>query len=130
MNRATCSPATCDRYAGWVAAGGAVVIAYMVWMGVTPDEHVSLDPIILSLVTFIPAIGGLLILLIPRRDRDIKMFRAGHLAAGVVASLHLPVHLHRNLSGLSVRDRQALDREPQYPLPHGDRRNLASGSWC
>ncbi len=22
-------------YAGWVAAGGAVVIAYMVWMGVT-----------------------------------------------------------------------------------------------
>ena len=34
----------------------------------------SFNPIILSLVTFIPAAGGLLILLIPRRDRDIKLF--------------------------------------------------------
>ena len=34
----------------------------------------SLSPFILSLVTFIPAGGGLLILLIPRRDRDIKLF--------------------------------------------------------
>jgi len=55
----------------------------------------SLNPIILSLVTFIPAIGGLLILLIPRRDRDIKWFALVISIAAFVASLHLPVHLHR-----------------------------------
>ena len=32
----------------------------------------NFNPYILTLVTFIPAIGGVLILLIPRRDRDIK----------------------------------------------------------
>ena len=29
-----------------------------------------LDPVILTLVTFIPAAGGLLLLLFPRRHRD------------------------------------------------------------
>ena len=56
----------------------------------------SLSPIILSLVTFIPAAGGLLILLIPRRDRDIKLFALVISLLAFVASLHLPVHLHRN----------------------------------
>src|SRR5260370_4124337 len=55
----------------------------------------SLSPIILSLVTFIPAAGGLLILLIPRRDRDIKLFAFVISMLAFVASLHLPVHLHR-----------------------------------
>jgi NADH-quinone oxidoreductase subunit M len=59
----------------------------------------SLSPIILSLVTFIPAAGGLLILLIPRRDRDIKIFALVISLLAFVASLHLPVHLHRNLAG-------------------------------
>src|SRR6202035_4413867 len=59
----------------------------------------SLSPIILSLVTFIPAVGGLLILLIPRRDRDIKLFALVISLLAFVASLHLPVHLHRNLAG-------------------------------
>src|SRR6266536_285708 len=59
----------------------------------------SLSPIILSLVTFIPAAGGLLILLIPRRDRDIKVFALVISLLAFVASLHLPVHLHRNLAG-------------------------------
>ena len=59
----------------------------------------SLNPIILSLVTFIPAVGGLLVLLIPRRDRDIKVFALVISMLAFVASLHLPVHLHRNLSG-------------------------------
>jgi NADH-quinone oxidoreductase subunit M len=57
----------------------------------------NLSPIILSLVTFIPAIGGLLILLIPRRDRDIKVFALVISILAFVASLHLPVHLHRGL---------------------------------
>ena len=56
----------------------------------------SLSPIILSLVTFIPAAGGLLILLIPRRDRDIKLFALVISMLAFVASLHLPVHLHRD----------------------------------
>ena len=55
----------------------------------------SLSPIILTLVTFIPAAGGLLILLIPRRDRDIKLFALVISVLAFVASLHLPVHLHR-----------------------------------
>ena len=56
----------------------------------------SLSPIILSLVTFIPAAGGLLILLIPRRNRDIKLFALVISLLAFVASLHLPVHLHRD----------------------------------
>jgi NADH-quinone oxidoreductase subunit M len=56
----------------------------------------GLSPIILSLVTFIPAAGGLLILLIPRRDRDIKLFALVISLLAFVASLHLPVHLHRD----------------------------------
>ena len=59
----------------------------------------NLSPIILTLVTFIPAIGGILILLIPRRDRDIKLFALVISLLAFVASLHLPVHLHRNLAG-------------------------------
>ena len=59
----------------------------------------SLNPIVLSLVTFIPALGGLLILLIPRRDRDIKLFALVISLLAFVVSVHLPVHLHRNLVG-------------------------------
>ncbi|MFI5110380.1 MAG: NuoM family protein [Terriglobales bacterium] len=59
----------------------------------------SLSPLILSLVTFIPALGGLLLLLIPRRDRDIKVFALVVSLLAFVASLHLPVHLHRSLPG-------------------------------
>jgi NADH-quinone oxidoreductase subunit M len=59
----------------------------------------SLSPIVLSLVTFIPAVGGLLLLLIPRRDRDIKVFALVVSLLAFVASLHLPVHLHRSLAG-------------------------------
>jgi len=59
----------------------------------------SLSPIILTLVTFLPAAGGLLLLLIPRRDRDIKVFALVVSLLAFVASLHLPVHLHRSLPG-------------------------------
>src|SRR5580698_10344117 len=59
----------------------------------------SLNPIVLTLVTFIPALGGLLILFIPRRDRDIKLFALVISSLAFVASLHLPVHLHRGLAG-------------------------------
>ncbi len=55
----------------------------------------TLSPFILTLVTFIPAGGGLLILLIPRRERDIKLFALVVSILAFIASLHLPVHMHR-----------------------------------
>ena len=88
-------------------------------MNMGPMNMESLSPIILSLVTFIPAAGGLLILLIPRRDRDIKLFALVISVLAFVASLHLPVHLHRDPNALQVRDRQSLDHHPQHSLPHG-----------
>src|SRR5437868_11570741 len=59
----------------------------------------SLSPYILTLVTFIPLAGSLLLLVLPRRDRDIKVFALVISVLAFIASLHLPVHLHRNLAG-------------------------------
>src|SRR5271165_6042992 len=69
----------------------------MVSTGMVSTNMDSLGPLILSLVTFIPAAGGLLILLIPRRDRDIKLFALVISLLAFITSLHLPVHLHREL---------------------------------
>src|ERR1700716_3785739 len=66
--------------------------------GLDGSDEMNLDtlsPFILSLVTFIPAGGGLLILLIPRRERDIKLFALVISILAFIASLHLPAHLHR-----------------------------------
>ena len=67
---------------------------------------------------------ALLLLLIPRRDRDIKLFALVISLLAFVVSLHLPVHLHRAPGRLPVRNRQSLDRHAQHSLPHGHRRNL------
>ena len=72
---------------------------HMLATHLAPIDLPSLNPIVLTLVTFIPALGGLLILFIPRRDRDIKLFALVISLLAFVASLHLPVHLHRNLAG-------------------------------
>ncbi len=53
------------------------------------------SPIVLTLVTFIPLAGGLLLLLFPRRDRDIRVFSLVVSLLAFVLSLHLPVHLQR-----------------------------------
>ena len=52
------------------------------------------NPFILSLVTFIPLAGALLLLLLPRRDRDIRVFALVVSLLTFVLSLHLPVHFH------------------------------------
>jgi NADH-quinone oxidoreductase subunit M len=54
-----------------------------------------LDNVILTLVTFIPAAGGLLLLLFPRRHRDIRIFAliVSMLTFGL--SLHLVANFHR-----------------------------------
>jgi len=58
----------------------------------------ALNPYILSLVTFIPLGGAILLLFFPRRDRDIKVFSLAISLIAFVASLHLPVYLHRDLN--------------------------------
>ncbi len=59
----------------------------------------ALDNSILTLVTFIPLAGALLLLVLPRRDRDIRIFALVITLLDFVLSLHLPVHFHRGLSG-------------------------------
>jgi NADH-quinone oxidoreductase subunit M len=55
----------------------------------------ALDNSILTLVTFIPVAGALLLLLFPRRDRDIRLFALVVSLLDFVLSLHLPVHFQR-----------------------------------
>ena len=71
------------------------------------------SPIILTLVTFIPLAGALLLLLLPRRDRDIRVFSLVVSLLTFVLSLHLPVHFHRALSGFQYE----LDRA-WIPMPN------------
>ena len=59
----------------------------------------NLDSSILTLVTFIPLAGGLLLLLFPRRDRDIRVFSLVITLLTFVLSLHLPVRFHRGQMG-------------------------------
>jgi len=59
----------------------------------------GLDNSILTLVAFVPFAGALLLLVLPRRDRDIRIFSLVIALLDFVLSLHLPVHLHRAVSG-------------------------------
>ena len=55
----------------------------------------GLDNSMLTLVTFIPLAGALLLLLFPRRDRDIRLFALVVSLLDFVLSVHLPVHFQR-----------------------------------
>jgi NADH-quinone oxidoreductase subunit M len=59
----------------------------------------GLDNSILTLVTFIPLAGALLLIMFPRRDRDIRLFALVVSLLDFVLSLHLPVHFQRGQSG-------------------------------
>src|ERR1700674_5182449 len=59
----------------------------------------NLDGSILSLITFIPLAGALLLMLFPRADRDIRVFALVVSLLTFAASLHLPVHFQRAQSG-------------------------------
>jgi NADH-quinone oxidoreductase subunit M len=59
----------------------------------------AIDQHILTLVTFAPLVGGLLLLLFPRRDRDIRVFALVVSLLTFVLSLHLPVYFHRAQAG-------------------------------
>ena len=56
----------------------------------------NLSSIILTLVTFLPLAGGLLLILFPRRDRDIRIFALVISLLTFAVSLHLPVHFQRS----------------------------------
>jgi len=58
-----------------------------------------LEQNILTLVTFVPLAGAVLLVFFNRRDRDIRVFSflVSLLTFGL--SLHLPVHFHRSLPG-------------------------------
>src|SRR5713226_8662227 len=59
----------------------------------------GLDNAILTLVTFVPAAGALLLLVFPRRDRDIRLFSLIISLLTFVLSLHLPAHFQRDTPG-------------------------------
>ncbi len=59
----------------------------------------NLNSIILTLVTFVPLAGALLLILFPRRDRDIRIFALVISLLTFALSLHLPVHFHRGSDG-------------------------------
>ncbi len=61
--------------------------------------HENLDSMILTLVTFVPLAGALLLMLLPRRDRDIRIFSLVISLLTFVLSLHLPVYFHREQTG-------------------------------
>jgi NADH-quinone oxidoreductase subunit M len=51
-----------------------------------------LHPFILSLVTFVPMGSALLLMLLPRRERDIRLFTMAAAVLTFILSLHLPFH--------------------------------------
>ena len=59
----------------------------------------SLSSSILTLVTFAPLAGALLLALLPRRDRDVRIFALVVSLLTFVLSLHLPVYFHRPQTG-------------------------------
>src|SRR3989441_10224752 len=59
----------------------------------------GLGSMILPLVTFIPLAGAALLLFVPNRERDIRVFSLVVSLLAFVLSLHLPVHLQRAQAG-------------------------------
>lgn len=61
--------------------------------------NLSLDNSILTLVTFVPFAGAILLIFFPRRDRDIRLFALIVSLLDFILSLHLPVHFQRAVMG-------------------------------
>jgi NADH-quinone oxidoreductase subunit M len=72
----------------------------------------GLDNWILTLVTFVPAAGALLLLGFPRRDRDIRLFALVISLLSFVLSLHLPAHFHRDQAGFQFEQNSAWISSP------------------
>jgi NADH-quinone oxidoreductase subunit M len=59
----------------------------------------SLNSAILTLVTFVPLAGALLLVFFPRRDRDIRWFALAISLVAFLLSLHLPWHFESGRAG-------------------------------
>ncbi len=59
----------------------------------------ELSSVILTLVTFAPLAGAILLMLLPRRDRDIRIFALVISLLTFVLSLHLPFYFRRGVDG-------------------------------
>jgi NADH-quinone oxidoreductase subunit M len=59
----------------------------------------AMNPLILTLVTFLPLVGALMLVLFPRRDRDIRWFALGVSLITFLLSLHLPWHFDHGNGG-------------------------------
>ncbi|HXZ34018.1 MAG TPA: NADH-quinone oxidoreductase subunit M [Terriglobales bacterium] len=70
------------------------------------------DNWILTLVTFIPLAGAILLIPFPRRDRDIRFFALVVSLLDFILSLHLPVHIHRELAGFQFEVNRAWITSP------------------
>jgi NADH-quinone oxidoreductase subunit M len=73
----------------------------MIAGAMTAETMNALDQHILTLVTFAPLAGALLLVLFPRRDRDIRIFSLVVSLLTFVLSLHLPVYIRRPIGSLS-----------------------------
>jgi len=62
----------------------------------------DLSSVILTLVTFLPLAGGLLLMLFPRRDRDIRIFALVISPADVCGVVTSSGSFRRGLAGFSV----------------------------
>src|SRR5580704_4368781 len=66
----------------------------------------ALDNSMLTLITFIPLAGAVLLMFFPRRDRDIRVFALVVSLLDFVLSLHLPVHFQRAQTGFQYEINQ------------------------
>jgi len=67
---------------------------------VRPD---ALSPVILTLVTFAPLAGAILLMFLPRRDRDIRVVALVVSVLTFILSLHLPVYFRRPQAGFQYQ---------------------------
>lgn len=58
---------------------------------------------ILTIVTFVPLAGALILLLMPRRDREIRWFALAVSGLAFILSLHLPVYFERAQPGFQFQ---------------------------
>lgn len=72
----------------------------------------ALSPYILTLVTFVPLAGALLLVVLPRRDRDIRIFSLVVSLLAFVLSLHLPVYFHRESTAFHYEINQSWVSSP------------------
>jgi NADH-quinone oxidoreductase subunit M len=72
-----------------------------------------IDHNIITIVTFLPLLGALLLIIFPRRDRDIRWFALGISLVTLLASLHLPWHFDHGQPGFQFEQSLPWISHPQ-----------------